>query len=1249
MKKKVRIYKSGGTQGKVLNPTAQWMAQVGGQQQPQYSDDQLVAAIIQMFQQGLEPEDISSQLSQTGVDPQRVNQLVVAVYKNLNQQQASADQTVRTQEEPMEQEMQGLDMSQYYAGDDSQSIALEEDMGEELVMSMGGKVPSKRKWVNDQIKLIKKQQGGPNVSNKADDTDTGVRSDMLQSFVGTLKANSDDAAMKEYLESQYDQMQEQMLYDQYLPEAQFGGLRPGQQRRIMRRANRMLGNIPTSYFNRAQGFPGQINLMTGFGATPFAGFAPQSPFFMQGPQLANIDVRRVGLFGKPKEYTINFAGQPQFTQNDIQYMIEQEMRNRTQTQNEDVEEVKKTETTTSSDNTNVEAAGGNTELPSIEDIKVENTGGSGKGKQNTQTSTTTTTTEPVVTQSPFIEPIDWSQTMDALFTDDSRNPKNLRVDIDAIRKTDPLAMAAPQAAMADDAFWQGFAIPGLKGTGRLRLPKITPKFTFKPGAIPGKGPITPPMFSRPGLPKGPAGYLPKGPIIPPYTGPTPGRVITTPRYYPPGTQLKLPFQDGGFVDPESGLYKFIYGGNEPFQDYFAEDSKNVNDPYFRNGGLMQYQGDEAGSEVSNPSGNDEMPAWAKEFLAQLPAREKWTRPRSYEEYKPKFGWERSGMSPEELAYEKEYHENYSYPRRDNLSPLPGEPGYEEHILREQQRQAIYGNPYGRLSSLNQMVPALYGMGNRGRAINYAGSWTKQKGMPYVAGTNQVYQGPWNNPQLSSIDVKKSDWRGRPKKYTYNFLVDNPNSLANYQPNITDWKGAANATGQYAPQTPAAEEKSGTRLRMPISGILRHGPKIWREQYGPDEAFDVYGSTTNNNENVSVSDRQQMSTTDTGMLPPPDYNLSDFMDLPNVEQESIMLPPPDYKLSEMIDFSTLTPRAPMLPAPEYDLSNFMDLPDIQPEDQFTTQPLNEYETQLLNEYNTRGYNPIPEDNRINSLQTRSFTPQGMGNLIQDPMAWSTPSVRSNKNIRPKGEYFKGQPERKLSLQEKLDLINRYNQTLKGNVPPELRQKQMQDITDGIMRNDIRAQEGIANFGYKSPIDWKTTGPVSQSSLQAPGLENPFTIDQNWSNPITGDSPAITYNPETGSYENDLMGDYNEANKLKVAVDQKRKDMYSVNWNKVADDINLYGNMALDFIGQRGDSARQQDMLNRLTSDYLFPESPNDRGTYNMNTGEQFREQGFRGVYSAKYGGHMGYQEGGETYMSEEQIREFLANGGEIEFI
>ena len=58
MKKKVRIYKAGGQQGQYLNPTSQWMAQIGGQQQPQITDEQLLMASLDMLSKGVTKEQL---------------------------------------------------------------------------------------------------------------------------------------------------------------------------------------------------------------------------------------------------------------------------------------------------------------------------------------------------------------------------------------------------------------------------------------------------------------------------------------------------------------------------------------------------------------------------------------------------------------------------------------------------------------------------------------------------------------------------------------------------------------------------------------------------------------------------------------------------------------------------------------------------------------------------------------------------------------------------------------------------------------------------------------------------------------------------------------------------------------------------------------------------------------------------------------------------------------------------------------
>jgi hypothetical protein len=55
--------------------------------------------------------------------------------------------------------------------------------------------------------------------------------------------------------------------------------------------------------------------------------------------------------------------------------------------------------------------------------------------------------------------------------------------------------------------------------------------------------------------------------------------------------------------------------------------------------------------------------------------------------------------------------------------------------------------------------------------------------------------------------------------------------------------------------------------------------------------------------------------------------------------------------------------------------------------------------------------------------------------------------------------------------------------------------------------------------------------------------------------------------------------------------------------------------------------------------------NSRGTTNPNSGEMFQDDF---IATSRYGGSM-YAEGGETWMSEDDIKKFLEEGGELEFI
>ena len=122
----------------------------------------------------------------------------------------------------------------------------------------------------------------------------------------------------------------------------------------------------------------------------------------------------------------------------------------------------------------------------------------------------------------------------------------------------------------------------------------------------------------------------------------------------------------------------------------------------------------------------------------------------------------------------------------------------------------------------------------------------------------------------------------------------------------------------------------------------------------------------------------------------------------------------------------------------------------------------------------------------------------------------------------------------------------------------------------------------------------------------------------------------------------------------AVKYKNRDMYNVDFEKGVNKFNTRANMLLAATGERGDAQRETQLFNDLTADNIFASTNRQkRGTFDPLSGIlEPDKMGFRGV--AQYGGFMQnggdvYDEDDETWMSEDQIRQFLAEGGELEFI
>lgn len=361
MKRKVRIRKAQFGGMAALQETAP---------QTQISDEQVVDAVIRMSQNGQDTDYILKALVSAGVEQERAVAVIQGLQDTVAQQQElevaqdeqdtdtinelEAEQVTNELEaqEELQRQQQLADLYGYNesAYDDG---AAEEDYGfvENNLMRYGG-MSSKRAFMRKVLKDIKAQEGMQMQQNSADPTDTGERASQLNNFLGSVKSSGDEALMKKDAEAMYNMM----------PEAQLGmNMRPGQERRMMRRMNRAIGRIPIPV--SAPGFPMPFNIVT---APMMGGFSdykiPAYGSYYGGPRMANIDVRRTGLFGRPKEYTITFAQEAYYKprmQEDI-YRLEERNVEETVKETETDQKAKDTETKTDSNKEVKDTAGNST-------------------------------------------------------------------------------------------------------------------------------------------------------------------------------------------------------------------------------------------------------------------------------------------------------------------------------------------------------------------------------------------------------------------------------------------------------------------------------------------------------------------------------------------------------------------------------------------------------------------------------------------------------------------------------------------------------------------------------------------------------------------------------------------------------------------------------------------------------------------------------------------------------------------------
>lgn len=173
---------------------------------------------------------------------------------------------------------------------------------------------SKKKYVNSVMNLLKKQMGGTNGSdvdpNQGDPTGSNFRDGRLKSFTNSLKQTAQMSAMQNQIEQQYDQMMQEggitmpeqdvenpMHHLQLYSQATSGIFGEPMNKEVKAKRglfvkdddlpvqNENLLNVPRGFYRRSMRRFGNI------------------------PNLREVDVRKSGLFG-PKQYTMYFDPMP---------------------------------------------------------------------------------------------------------------------------------------------------------------------------------------------------------------------------------------------------------------------------------------------------------------------------------------------------------------------------------------------------------------------------------------------------------------------------------------------------------------------------------------------------------------------------------------------------------------------------------------------------------------------------------------------------------------------------------------------------------------------------------------------------------------------------------------------------------------------------------------------------------------------------------------------------------------------------
>jgi len=295
-KKKYRIYKAGGAQqGRVMNPTAMWFAQMGAQQpsqeemmmmqqgaqQPQQqgpSEEELMAimqALQEVMESGENPQELIAQMLEGQVPPEIIIQALVQIGAPTKDAERLVMTTIEQMQAAQSQEQGQPQMSE------EEMMAMQQQQAPQQAMYAGG--ISKKNYIKKKLKEAKVGMSMDEESEVGSATNFAANT---QPVKNALLNFNEENIIRNNASNEFDNIQmaqNQTQADDSLEQARFGrGRARRQDRQLDRTVRKAFGDIA---------FPAGVAPM----------MMPGAPMMGGAPSVLDMEVHRGGLFNRIKE------------------------------------------------------------------------------------------------------------------------------------------------------------------------------------------------------------------------------------------------------------------------------------------------------------------------------------------------------------------------------------------------------------------------------------------------------------------------------------------------------------------------------------------------------------------------------------------------------------------------------------------------------------------------------------------------------------------------------------------------------------------------------------------------------------------------------------------------------------------------------------------------------------------------------------------------------------------------------------